>query len=98
MKKLIRLRKIDAVKYAAYRTPSKKEYNYGNYNEGISLPIDYWVEGYLLAEPTVGKTVVVDRVSRNGEKVSGMMVTSTVTEVFEGGFKTLNSVYKIDYI
>lgn len=97
MKKLIRLRKIDAVKFAAAKTPSKEEYDYGQEN-ATSLPIDYWVEGYLLNEPKVGESVVVQRISRNGQTIAGIMQTSLLTELFEGGFKTLNSVYKLDYI
>ena len=98
MKKLVRITKIKASEEAAYRSPSWDEYDLGKLNRDFSLPIDYWVEGYLLHEPEVGKPLLVERISRNGEKVYGFLRTSTIKEINDNYLKTLNSVYRIDYI
>ena len=61
-----------------------------NYN---SIPIEYNLEGYLMYEIEVGKSVFVDRTKRNGVEVRGVFTTSRVTEVGDNYFKTQNSVY-----
>jgi hypothetical protein len=98
MKRLIKITKIKAVENARHASASMADYEFGQDNMGLSLPIDYYVEGYLKREIKVGQSVIVERISRNGIKSLGIFSTSEVTEVFEGGFKTLNSVYKFDYI
>lgn len=62
-------------------------------NENFSLPLEYTVEGTLLAEIAVGKSVHVLREKRNGVEALGEFVTSPVTEVTKTQFKTRNSVY-----
>jgi len=96
--KKVKISKISHLKSALYDAPSLKEYEAGKDNGNVSLPVEYWLEGYLREEPTVGKSLVVDRTSRNGIEVGGIFKTSTVTEVTEDGFETLNSVYKLEYI
>ena len=98
MKRLIKITKLKAVENPKYPTASMADYEFGQDNMGLSLPVDYYVEGYLKREIKVGQSVIVERISRNGIKSLGIFCTSEVTEVFEGGFKTLNSVYKFDYI
>jgi hypothetical protein len=98
MKRLVKITKIKAREDACSRTPDWKEYELGKINGNMSIPIDYYLEGYLKREVQVGLPVVVDRITRNGEKVSGLFVTSTVTEITEKGFRTLNSEYIMDYI
>ena len=98
MKPLVKITKIKACENAEYATPDWKDYDVGKLNGNMSLPTDYYLEGYLIKEIVKGESVLVERISRNGEKIGGFFQTSKVTEVFDGGFKTLNSVYKIDYI
>jgi len=66
-----------------------------NYN---SIPIEYNLEGYLMYEIAVGKSVFVDRIKRNGVEVRGVFTTSRVTEVGDNYFKTQNSVYSYKFI
>lgn len=61
--------------------------------EGKSIPVDYWLEGVLLAPITVGENVRVLRESRCGVVCPGMFITSPVTQITKGGFTTQNSVY-----
>lgn len=108
MKKLVKITKIKICEDAEYRTPDWDEYELGKINGNMSLPVDYYLEGYLLEEIKVGKPVLVERISRNGEKIGGFFSTSFVREISyqenknqEGGcwfFKTLNSIYRMDYI
>lgn len=62
----------------------------------LSPCIDYWVAGNMLEPPEVGKCFVMNRTIRNGLTLDGIFYTTPVTEVFEGGFKTQNSVYSIE--
>ena len=94
----VKITKLSASEDPVCQTPSEHEYQTLKDQAIISLPVDYWVEGYLLQEPEVDKPVVVEREIRNGIKVSGLFTTSLVVEVLEDGFKTLNSVYKLKYI
>jgi hypothetical protein len=75
-----------------------QDYVAGQDNGDVSLPIEYYLEGHMPEEPTVGRSLIVHRSSRNGIKIAGIFTTSEVTEVTEYGFKTLNSIYKLEYI
>jgi len=41
---------------------------------------------------------VVDREVRCGVKMGGIFTSSVVTEVTDTGFKTLNSIYNLEYL
>ena len=97
-RKYVRISKLSAVDNPECVTPSMEEYEVGKHNGEVSIPVDYWLEGYLVAEPTVGKSVVVQREVRCGVKMGGIFSSSLVTEITETGFKTLNSIYNLEYI
>lgn len=67
-------------------------------NDTVSLPIGYYVEGYFKQEPEIGKPVILFRTNRNGVNFLGLTETSEVTEILEDGFKTKNSIYKIEHL
>lgn len=92
----IKLTKINKVDNPRYPTPEATNYIPGIDNGKVSLPIDYWVEGNAMFEPEVGECMIVDRTSRNGEPIRGVMHTSVITKITEDGFETLNSVYKLE--
>jgi hypothetical protein len=97
--KYIKLTKISAVENPEYKTPSFDEYNRKkDTNERMSIPVEYTVEGYLKEDVEVGEHVVIERIKRNGLKCFGIMTTSPVTEITDDGFKTLNSIYKLELI
>ncbi len=64
----------------------------------ISIPFEYNLEGYLMYEIEVGKSVFVGRTKRNGVEAYGVFSTSTVTEVGDKYFKTQNSVYSYKFL
>lgn len=92
----IKLTKINKVDNPRYPTPKSVDYSDGKYNGNVSLPIDYWVEGTTLFEPTVGKCLIINRTSRNGEPIRGIMQTSRIQKITEDGFETCNSIYKLE--
>lgn len=98
MNKKVKITKLRQADNALYDTPPIHDYLMGEDNGNVSLPINYWLEGYLTEELIVGKSLTVSRTNRNGVEIGGLFVTSTVTEITSDGFKTLNSVYKLEYI
>jgi hypothetical protein len=69
-------------------------------NHALALPdlpvlaTGYSVDGWLVAEPQIGRSVFVWRLVRNGHVVPGLFSTSAVTEIVPGcGFSTRNSHY-----
>jgi hypothetical protein len=94
----VRITKIAKADNALYDAPPIHDYVMGEDNGAVSLPIEYWLEGFINEKPTVGEGLVVSRTSRNGVEVSGIFTTSEITEITDKGFKTLNSVYKLEYI
>ena len=97
-RKYVRISKLAAVADPEYPTPSLENYEAGKDNGNVSIPVDYWLEGYLISGPEVGKPVVVDREVRCGVKMAGIFTSSIVTEIIDTGFKTLNSVYNLEHI
>lgn len=92
----VKISKISASDDPQYPTPTKDDYESLHTETPLSLPIDYWIEGYLHKEPEIGKSVVVEREVRNGVKMLGTFVTSSVVKITDNGFETLNSVYKLE--
>ena len=66
--------------------------------DNYSLPIEYNLEGELINDIEVGKSVVVSRTKRNGVDAYGIFKTSRVTDVGENYFKTQNSVYMYKFL
>ena len=94
----IKLTKFAKSNIPLFPTPEKEDYKDGKINEGISLPMDYWIIGKLLFDIEEGKAVRVLREERNGVKVPGLFSTSLVTKIDGDKFETLNSIYKIEYL
>lgn len=97
-RKYVRITKLAVCADPEFPTPSLEDYELGKINANMSIPLDYWLEGYLISEPEVGKSVVVDREVRCGVKTPGIFTSSIVTAITDTGFKTLNSVYNLEYI
>jgi len=60
--------------------------------------VDYWVVGEILKGPFIGCSLVMDRWVRNGILTRGTFSTSRITSLTEDGFKTMNSVYKLEEV
>jgi hypothetical protein len=70
----------------------------GGNDNTLSLPVAYVVEGTLEVDIVCGQSVRMLRTKRNGVEMPGYFVTSPVTELGDGSFKTFNSEYKIEPI
>ena len=78
---------------------SMEEHIDGQYQgDSHSIPVEYNLEGILSFPIQVGEGVVVQRTKRNGVEAYGVFSTSTVTEVGDNYFKTLNSVYSYKFL
>ena len=82
--------------------PARNKHNHRDgedHFDNYSLPIEYNLEGYLLNdEIQVNKSVIVERIKRNGVKALGTFQTSRVIEVGDTYFKTQNSVYMYKFL
>ena len=94
----VKLTKISATENPKYPTPDSKSYEYGQLNEKVSIPNDYWVIGELINPIKVGTCVCVARENRNGVQAEGLFRTSTVKCIGENIFETANSKYKVEYL
>lgn len=57
----------------------------------------YVVDGWFLAQPRVGQSMVLLRFRRNGVECPGLFTSSRVTFVGETEIETVNSVYGIEH-
>lgn len=96
--KKVKITKLGAAENPVYPTPNYNEYIQGSDNGNVSLPVEYWLEGYFMNEPVVGSSVLVNRTSRNGVTCGGAFFTSKVTKITDTGFETQNSVYQVDIL
>lgn len=79
-------------------TPSMADYKPGQDNPDISLPIEYEVEGELLADIEVGKGIRMARKRRNDVSCPSLFATSPITSWDGKIATTLNSVYHVEMI
>jgi len=71
-----------------------RSYYFGHANPGVSLPVKYSFEGWLVCELAVGAAVHVLRTVRNGVAMPGIFISTPVTAVpNDGEFHTANSKY-----
>lgn len=92
----VKLTKLAELEEATFKSGDLNSYKIGQMNYGVSLPLDYYLEGDMSSNPKVGEPVVVFRESRNGIKSLGLFKSSPVTEISNQFFKTDNSVYLLE--
>lgn len=96
--KNVKIQKISASNNPLFETPKIEDYEVGKDNGDVSLPIEYTIEGTLVAPIEIGKPVSVLRKKRNGISMIGLFTTSEVVKKTEKTFETKNSVYTIEEI
>src|SRR5690348_10891585 len=74
------------------------EYQPGSAANTTSLPADYTMVGLLLTRITIGESVRLLRVQRNGVTVLGAFQSTPVVRLTDDGFATADSVYRIDVL
>jgi len=97
--KIVKVNKLKEADSPDFPAESAEDFNYGQCNEDVSVPVGYDLEGMLLREPLVGGCLFIERHKRNGIVSAGIFQTSEIKEI-KGDSKTLtvitaNSVYKL---
>jgi hypothetical protein len=82
----------------AYPSADWHDYPFGSAIEGVSLPVDYELIGYLLGNPKVGGRLIILRVSRNGVNVPGLFCSSPIRIIADTRIETTNSVYRMEFM
>jgi|LakMenEpi03Aug12_release.lakeMendotaPanAssembly.Ray.scaffolds.fasta_scaffold164734_4 hypothetical protein len=96
-----KITKISAVDNPLVPTASVEQYECGHLND--LSPFDgYWVTGKLVKPIVVGESILLERDCRNGVKVDGMFVSSTVKKTGKNYGKlfvfTDNSIYRVEEV
>ena len=97
----IKITKIDIVAQPLHKTANIEEYICGEVNT-LSPFVGYEVVGELVEPITCGRSIKMNRESRNGIKIEGFFQTSIVNfiDTYENVtiVKTDNSIYKVEEI
>lgn len=91
----VRIEKLETSANPMFAAAAMSEWTPGEENFGKGLPIGYTVEGFLVRDIVAGEPAVMDRRKRNDVEMMGDFQTSTVVAVYDGGFTTQNSVYRV---
>jgi len=94
----VKITKLLASREAALPPGNWETFKAGADNPGVSMPVDYTIEGTLVNDIEIGEPVRVLRTKRNGIVVSGFFETSPVTKIGMEGFTTQNSVYRLELL
>jgi len=94
---------IKLTKVKATEAPLSPPGRWGEYMPGspantTSLPVDYTMVGMLLTGITIGESVRLLLVARNGVPVLGEFKSTPVVRLTDDGFSTANSVYRIEVL
>ena len=97
---MIKLTKVSESANPDFKSAQWDHFICGVENPGVSLPIDYWIEGELLSEVTIGKPLTIARTTRNGIKNIGIFYSSVIQRITEISGKkiisTRNSIYALE--
>lgn len=100
----VRITKFGEKENPLFKSADARNFKAGEVNSGVSLPMDYWVEGHLSESVVEGKPVKMFREVRNGVKSAGIFQTSPVTKIEKSGVgicdivETHNSKYMIEIL
>lgn len=97
MRKII-IEKMGRVPSPRYPTPPWADYEEGEVNPNVSLPLGYSIEGVLMSDMLVGHPLRVLRTHRNGVAKLGVFTTSPLIRVSPCTFETTNSVYTYRFV
>ena len=75
---------------------SPATYAYGAINSDVSVPIDYWLIGWLVLPPQVGEPLRILRIVRDGIIFPGHFVSTLVMEIYGHEIHTMNSIYRLE--
>jgi hypothetical protein len=93
----IRITKLRASPGGAPACP-RPIYSPGAWSNILSLPVAYWMEGYLLADVVKRDCIRLDRRVRDGVVVRGVFTSTKICAVNEDEVTTYNSVYRVELV
>ena len=73
-------------------------YSPGLWSNILSLPLAYWMEGFLLANVVKRDFIRLDRRVRDGVAVRGIFTSTRICSVNDDEVATYNSVYRIELV
>ena len=92
----VRISKVSSVKNPVAESGSWENWIPGSLENTGSLPVDYELEGVLLAPLIVGGRIQAYRTSRNGIKADGLFESTAIVRIRKGSLvETINSVYRV---
>jgi len=98
----VKITKIREAESPKYRSAQWDEWKLGQGNPDTSLPVEYELEGEIIQEGVIGKSLIVARTKRNGVSALGMFATSTIQDITVYKnitvIETMNSVYWVEKI
>src|SRR3569833_3718078 len=94
----VKLTKVKATENPLSPPGRWDEYKPGASANTTSLPADYVMVGIFLTPITVGKSVRMLRIERNGVPVLGTFQSTPVARLTDDGFATANSVYRVEVL
>ena len=99
----VKITKIGESKNPNFRAADWKQFEAGKDNPGVSLPVDYTIEGYILGEIKEGYPLTVARTKRNDVEINGTFISSKLKDISGDLIKgylvsTENSLYRIEIL
>lgn len=91
----VKLEKLDQVQGAQFQSGVSSEWKHGQENPAKSLPVGYSLEGVLLEDVILGRSLYLYRTKRNDVETSGLTETSPITNIQNNYLHTKNSIYRI---
>jgi hypothetical protein len=73
-------------------------YSPGLWKNILSLPINYWMEGILLADVIKHGAIRLDRHVRDGIVVKGIFESTRICSIGQTEMATYNSVYRLEIV
>ena len=100
----VRVSKISPSTAPIFRTAEEIEWKSGEHNKGITLPINYTVEGVLVQDLGLHNNLTLARTKRNSVEAMGIFQTSRIQSIEYSNktnlytVETENSVYVISIL
>jgi hypothetical protein len=64
----------------------------------LSLPVDYWMEGFLMADVVKNGLIRLERRVRDGTIADGFFTSTRIYSVKDDKVRTFNSIYRIETV
>jgi hypothetical protein len=97
---MIKLKKISEAALPKYRAANWDNFIAGADNGDVSLPIAYELTGTIIGGLEIGKSLSINRDTRNGVVCQGIFYSTTIKDITEKEFykiiETENSVYLLE--